>query len=462
MQNNKQRASKRCSIDLTSRQSEKFIFVFVGLPATGKSYLSSKLAKYLNWIGFNSKVFSIGVYRRILIGTNCEWTFFTDAKTEEDREKCVTKCLEDMITFLLCGAKVGIIDGTNVRRDRRQMIEDYVKSKMPRGMKYSIMWIESICQREDIIEQNIIKNKIDSPDYKGWNDDDAANDFRKRVKLYQNVYDTLSPEKDGEDCTFIKLFDINTEIQIRNVKGFLQSKVLSFLVNLIYNDHPIYFTRQGGSEYNKKGMIGGDPALDETGEKYARTLHKYFSTNEEFKNYIKEDCIIYCSTLKRSVDTAKCLVELGKMRKYKCLDDLNVGLCESMTYDEILEKFPQDYEDRKKDKLHYRYPRGESYSDLITRVEPLIYELERRQGPVIVIGHQTTLRCLYGYFTHTPLELIPYIDIPSHTVIRRIPQAYGFREDRVVFDLEKETFSNFHYERDVNYEDNVYNIPDTK
>ena len=32
------------------------------------------------------------------------------------------------------------------------------------------------------------------------------------------------------------------------------------------------------------------------------------------------------------------------------LDDLNVGLCESMTYDEIHEKFPQDYEDRKKDK----------------------------------------------------------------------------------------------------------------
>ena len=49
---------------------EKYIFVFVGLPARGKSYFSRKLAKYLNWIGYNSKVFSIGLYRRILIGLN--------------------------------------------------------------------------------------------------------------------------------------------------------------------------------------------------------------------------------------------------------------------------------------------------------------------------------------------------------------------------------------------------------
>jgi len=46
------------------------------------------------------------------------------------------------------------------------------------------------------------------------------------------------------------------------------------------------------------------------------------------------------------------------------------------------------------DKLNYRYPRGESYMDLISRIEPVLYEIERSVDPVIVIGHQAILRCL--------------------------------------------------------------------
>ena len=38
-------------------------------------------------------------------------------------------------------------------------------------------------------------------------------------------------------------------------------------------------------------------------------------------------------------------------------------------------------------KLTYRYPRGESYSDLISRIEPIIFEIERSPNPVIIVGH---------------------------------------------------------------------------
>ena len=34
-----------------------------------------------------------------------------------------------------------------------------------------------------------------------------------------------------------------------------------------------------------------------------------------------------------------------------------------------------------------RYPRGESYLDLISRVEPIIFEIERSRSPVIVVAH---------------------------------------------------------------------------
>lgn len=36
----------------------------VGLPARGKTYISRKICRYLNWMGFKSKVFNIGNYRR--------------------------------------------------------------------------------------------------------------------------------------------------------------------------------------------------------------------------------------------------------------------------------------------------------------------------------------------------------------------------------------------------------------
>lgn len=48
----------------------------VGLPARGKTYISRKICRYLNWMGFKSKVFNIGNYRRQICGTDCNSNFF--------------------------------------------------------------------------------------------------------------------------------------------------------------------------------------------------------------------------------------------------------------------------------------------------------------------------------------------------------------------------------------------------
>jgi len=447
---------------------EKYIFAFVGLPARGKSYLSRKLATFLDWIGFDSKVFSIGVYRRSLIGVNCDWRFFENdnKNTSLLREKCVYRAIDDMINFLLeKNGTVGVFDGTNTSKDKRREIEEYIKNKMNDGLRYNIMWIESICTLEDIVEKNIIKTKLKCPDYKGWEEEKAVKDFRERISTYEKVYDHLSPENDGENCSYIQLINYNSEIIVRNVKGFLHSKVLSYLVNLIPGDRPIYFTRHGSSENNLKNTIGGDSPLSEQGLKYAKKLYNLLSNEEFIKNKkdYKENCVIYCSTLKRCVQTAKELESLGKIHINKCIDDLDVGECDGMSYEEIKQTYPKEYEERNKDKLNYRYPRGESYIDLINRIEPLIHELERRQGPVIVVGHQATLRCLYGYFTNTPLEEIPFLDFPRYTVIRKLPQAYGCNEKRFKIHLDSDFVECLdEISETKNFEDKLYNIPEKK
>jgi len=52
--------------------TKKLVIALVGLPARGKTYLSRKISRYINWIGFNCKSFNIGNYRRDKVGTDCK------------------------------------------------------------------------------------------------------------------------------------------------------------------------------------------------------------------------------------------------------------------------------------------------------------------------------------------------------------------------------------------------------
>jgi len=76
------------------------------------------------------------------------------------------------------------------------------------------------------------------------------------------------------------------------------------------------------------------------------------------------------------------------------------------------------------DKFAFRYPRGESYEDLVARLEPVIMELER-QDSVLVVAHQAVIRCLLAYYLETAEDELPWLEVPLHTVIKLEPIAYG-------------------------------------
>ena len=72
---------------------------------------------------------------------------------------------------------------------------------------------------------------------------------------------------------------------------------------------------------------------------------------------------------------------------WKALNEIDGGVCEGLTYEEIKEQYPEEYQRRKDSKYSYRYPMGESYYDLVIRLEPVIMELERSEN-VLVVCHQ--------------------------------------------------------------------------
>lgn len=80
---------------------EVLVLGMVGLPARGKSYISRKLARMLNWTGIKAKVFNIGMYRRVLVGPDCDSTFFDQTNVEalKARENCAYLAMNDMISY---------------------------------------------------------------------------------------------------------------------------------------------------------------------------------------------------------------------------------------------------------------------------------------------------------------------------------------------------------------------------
>jgi len=403
-----------------SKEDRKLAIVLVGLPARGKTFTAVKLTRYLRWLGHETRHFNVGKYRRLKLGANQSADFFRDDNPEgiEARNEVAALAMEDMIDWMNGGGQVGIFDATNSTRKRRYML-----MKMAEG-NCKIIFLETICNDPNIIERNIRLKIQQSPDYAEQLDYEAGlEDFKERLINYEKVYEPV-----GEG-SYIKMIDMvkgqDGQLQVNNISGYLPGRIVFFLVNSHLTPRPILLTRHGESLHNVRGRVGGDTVLSETGELYAKKLANFI----EKRLKCEKTATIWTSTLQRTILTASPIVGFPKIQ-WRALDEINSGVCDGMTYEEIKKIMPEEFESRKKDKLRYRYPRGESYLDVIQRLEPVIIELERQRAPVVVISHQAVLRALYAYFADRPLREVPEIEMPLHTIIEIQMGVTGVEEKR--------------------------------
>lgn len=139
---------------------------------------------------------------------------------------------------------------------------------------------------------------------------------------------------------------------------------------------------------------------------------------------------LWTSSLRRTKETAAYIrhpmIELpgGKTweqmapRVYRNLDEVYAGDFEGFTYEEIKKHAPEEASLRKIDKLGYRYPRGESYYDIIARLDLPVQQLETFHEPTLIIGHQAVHRLLYAFLANIDRARATELDIPLHTVIK--------------------------------------------
>lgn len=115
------------------------------------------------------------------------------------------------------GVRVAAFDATNTTFERRQHIIKVLKEA---GIRSKKIFVESICDSTNILEDNIRNVKLNTPDYRNVDPDEAVDDFKLRRANYEKVYEPLS-DRDG---SYIKI--INSKQYIVNaIRGYLPLKV---------------------------------------------------------------------------------------------------------------------------------------------------------------------------------------------------------------------------------------------
>jgi 6-phosphofructo-2-kinase len=517
----------------------KLVIVMVGLPARGKSYITKKMARYLNWLQHDTKIFNVGEKRRkfahhtesntaeglerrgslnhhpqdmspphlaahILISgqmpappiptlslngavavvdasedssssslaetqprsvgfavgslgaavhhdpmSEHNADFFDPANREAAliREQCASETLDDLLDYILYGSgSVGILDATNSTVSRRKMVMERIRQKA--GKELNVLFIESVCEDKSLLEANM-RLKLSGPDYKDKDPVASLADFKKRVEQYEKKYMPIGDFEERNNMPYIKMIDVGRKVITHQIRGFLSSQAAYYLLNFNLAPRQIWITRHGESDDNKAGKIGGDSRLTENGCRYAAALARFvdyerkawdvrqqdkaanthfpphpgdhtppnphFSPlgdgeEEELRNFC-----VWTSMLKRSVQSSECFDEEDyEVKQMRMLDELNAGIMEGMTYEEIKTQHRDEYELRQSDKLQYRYPGpgGEGYLDVINRLRPVIVELERMTDHCLLITHRSVARVLLAYFMGLRRDQVADLDCP--------------------------------------------------
>lgn len=367
-------------VPVIRRQFGPLVVVFVGLPGRGKTVLAHKLERYLTWTNKKAKVFSVSSYRRRHIESYDSHNLFRIDNVEafEIRQLSIHEAQEDAMKWLNSTGEIAIIDGPHATQAIRQNAYDHFCKKS--GFK--VLFVECICDDEELLENNEKEILQFSKDYRQMSAEKASIDFHYKIEHYKEQYETMDAKIEC-DLSFIKVFNGGQNLLVHQLAGPLSREVLHFISCFKPVQKTYYFSRHGESENNTLGKIGGDTNLSARGRLYAASLARYF--NEANISGLR----VWTSEKKRTKQTAQDIK--APKEHIAALNELDAGVCEGLSYEEMQEKYPQEFAWRDQDKLRYRYPWGESYIDIMNRLEPILTELESENN-LLVISHQAVLR----------------------------------------------------------------------
>lgn len=440
----------------------KICIALAGLPGRGKTHLSVSLTRYLRWLGVKTHSFHLADYRRRGANTDdmervLDVIHPTTEEGVEFRNRIVNSCLNDMLNFFEKDkGQVVIYDAINATPKFRKELNDKFRS-----LNIQCIFIESTVTDESILRKNIESAARSSPDYENWNYELAFKDYSDRINILTPHYIEMEQKGDDKDLSCIRVINFGQRIELHNSNyGYLINKVVFFLMNSRIKLGSAYFARC----YKNEIDYSLDPPLDEGGLRYAHNLTrtlvehlksrsrdftsstttgaptklaKTLSTDDKHPptgaDGVDDDSfVVWTSAKKRTIETTKHFRDLGvKVRHRIQLSQKNPGVIAGMSDEEIQEKYPSEYEKFLKDPYHHRYSRAELYHDLAIKIEPLILEMERMSGDILIIADETVLRVFHGYLMAFSCYDIPLLDFAEDEIVEVKFSAYSNSASRI-------------------------------
>ncbi|KAI9020664.1 6-phosphofructo-2-kinase-domain-containing protein [Phycomyces nitens] len=450
----------------------KLVIVMVGLPARGKSYLVKKLRRYLNWLQYETKIFNVGNTRREHETSQTEQNakFFDpdNATMKQVRDELAMEVLENLVKWLRDGGRVAIHDATNSTLSRRKLLIDRLNMEP----EIKVLMLESVCTDKNMLERNFLL-KLSGPDYKGKDPAQALADFRSRVANYEKAYEPIGDWEEDNDIQYCKLINVGKKVIAYNISGYLPGQCIFYLMN--FNLRQIFLTRHGESTDNVLGRIGGDAPFAKALARFIRQQRLAFALDmveckkredwrahkankspmpstpqEEVRAKVRaasnSQFTVWTSMLKRSTETGAAFdPDEYDVKHIRFLNEINSGCCEGLTYEDIQASYPEEFNARQANKLYYRYPGmgGESYIDVIHRLQSMIIELERMTQSCLIITHRVIMRILLGYLLDWTQTEMPHMMVPIHTVYEIRPKPYGTELKKWQYIEETDRFEEF-------------------
>lgn len=371
------------------------------------------------------------------------------------REQCAMETLDDLLDYILKGSgSVGIFDATNSTLARRKQIMERIRARA--GPELNVLFVESVCRDQNLLESNM-RLKLSGPDYADKDPVAALADFKKRVAIYEKNYVPIGDYEEDNNMPYVKMVDVGRKMISHQIRGFLAGQAVYYLLNFNLAPRMIWITRHGESTDNVAGKIGGDSDLSPNGQKYAKAMTRFIAVqrkewavrqankkanshfppvpgdttppNPYYSHELEtHNFCVWTSMLKRSIQTGQYFCDEDfEVKQMRMLDELNAGIMEGLTYEEIRTKYADEYFRRRRDKLAYRYPGpgGEGYLDVINRVRPVIVELERMTDHCLLITHRSVARVLLAYFQGLKREDVADLDCPLGMLYQLEPKPYG-------------------------------------
>ncbi|CUM52028.1 uncharacterized protein AC631_03414 [Debaryomyces fabryi] len=445
----------------------KICIALAGLPGRGKTHLSVSLTRYLRWLGVKTHLFHLGNYRRANAEDDLRHDLFVptpdNPKAHGFRQKIVNECLNDMLNFFKNDkGQVAIYDAVNALPEYRLELH-----KKFTELNIQIIFVESSVTNDAIIMKNMEEAARSSPDYVNWDYEQAYKDYSERIKVLTPFYQEMGEEDDQNKLSYIKFINFGDRIELHNSNyGYLINKVVFFLMNSRIKLGSVFFARC----YKNSLDYSYDPPLDETGIQYSKNLTETLTEylKDQGKTYFDDknktigssisarpqvsrelsvderhpaagvdgvddnSFVVWTSVKKRTIQSTQFFADKDINIRHRIqLSQKNPGIVGNMTKEEVAKKFPTEYEQFLKDPYHHRFSRAELYHDLAIKIEPLILEMERMSGDILIIADDTVLKVFYGYLMSCSCYDIPSLHFSTDEIIEIKFNAYSNSSKRI-------------------------------